>query len=103
MTHCSTARSVFRTRPRVGRATLTTVLSRMTMNVPRMIAMSGTSTDRVLAPEETAIDIYRHARRPFYCRLQDEICRNRCKPAYGTTPVHDTRCVLPRTTTRRAG
>src|SRR5207237_2714524 len=76
MTHCSTARSVFRTRPRVGRATLTTVLSRMTMNVPRMIAMSGTSTDRVLAPEETAIDIYRHDRRPFYCREQDEIGRS---------------------------
>src|ERR1700686_4499891 len=68
MTHCSPARSVFKTRPRVGRATFTTVLSRMTMKVPRMIAMSGTSTERVLATEETGIDIYRHRGRTFYCR-----------------------------------
>src|SRR2546427_268107 len=71
MTHCSTARAVFKTRPRVGRATFTTVLSRMTMKVPRMIAMSGTSTERVLATEETAIDIHRHCGRPFYCRPED--------------------------------
>jgi len=30
--------------------------------------MSGTSTERVLAPELTAIDVYRHVGCPFYCR-----------------------------------
>jgi hypothetical protein len=41
MTHCRTLRSVRKTWPSVRRATFTTVLSMMTMNVPRIRAMSG--------------------------------------------------------------
>src|SRR5437016_3625455 len=60
MTHCSRPMSVSRTRPSVGKATFTTVLSRITMKVPRMIAMRGTRTE--------VITWLRQSAGPKYCR-----------------------------------
>src|SRR3954454_15417713 len=66
MTHCSRLKSLFSTRPSVGRATFTTVLSRMTMNVPMMIAMSGIRIARVVVTDPTVISRLRHSRARFY-------------------------------------
>src|SRR5436190_9202394 len=66
MTHCSRLRSLLRTRPSVGKATFTTVLSRMTMKVPRMMAMRGIRMVRELGTGESAIASLRRFRAPFY-------------------------------------